>query len=180
MTETATIRADLERLKASRPEAVMEDTGAIFGPGVVFFFDGKFHTIGRDISAAWEFLSPFIQALFEFAPAKHSLEAWRARFESGASLMVAYVDSAKMEFIGAGFISCESDDEGKSFTLAAVGTIEPLDYSELMAMCETIACVVGTDYAALATTREPPLFPGYHEIPLGLCYAQAIPVCPIQ
>ena len=177
--ERIALSGELEQWHAKRPDAELIDGPAIFNPGVVVFLDGKFHNVAGDVAGAWDFLAPYLGALLSFAPAKHPLEAWRDRALTGRSLLVAYVDGAEQKLVGAGFLGCEESD-GKSMTLAAVCSFQDLDYSDLIALTETIACIAGTDSAGLATVKETPLFAGYIEVPLGLFFAQAIPVQPIQ
>jgi hypothetical protein len=51
--EIASTQAALAEMEASRPEATESAIVSTFGPGVIFFEDGHYRAVSRDIATVW-------------------------------------------------------------------------------------------------------------------------------
>jgi hypothetical protein len=166
--------------QASKPAAIETDGPAVFTPGTMIFVDGQYRCTSPDTARPWPWVRLHIEGLLSLLPARHRLEYWRERVERGASLLMVFFNSDGREVVAAGLMSLELFDDGRRMAAASILTFSDIDFTDLSAICETIALLSGAQGASIWTPQPVTLCPGWsHEDSIS-GFLQTIAVEPLQ
>lgn len=179
MTEAARA-ARIAELDAARPAAIEPDIVQTFNPGVICFMDGQYRAVSPDVAIMWPHIGYLIEGLLGMLPARHRLDYWRQRIDSGATLALAFADSEQNIIRDAGILNCELDDEGKPVVAVLVCTFRKLNLDHVARIAEAVALKHGAAAVNLWTPYPVPVVAGYQVENCACGFLQTVAIEPIQ
>jgi len=164
---------------AQRPELPQVDKPEPMQPLALVFKGGQLARVTPMVDLAWVLAEWHLGSLCRVLPAEHDLSTWRSRVDKGLAMLALFVDDDN-GVVGAGLVECSHLDDGRKATTAIVLTFHQVDLGDLAAITETVACVVGTEWAWLWTPKQQELLPGYDRERCFIGAAQSTRVAPLN